>query len=823
MRYLCLLLSLLVVLPTLGASPIPVPKSLAIGGLGKNGIELVGRAASWQVVLSGVTSDGKLFDYSRTATYSLSPEGIAKIDATGHILPISEGKAKLTATQGGVSVSVEVTVSRQVKDVPVHFTNQVVPIFTKFGCNAGGCHGKADGQNGFKLSLLGFEPQEDHEYIVKEAKGRRVFFAAPENSLLVKKAIGAVPHGGGKKLDKSSPFYQVLVRWIEQGAPFDKSSEGAVTKIEVFPKDRVLEKEAGQQLLVIAHHADGGKIDVTRMAHFESNSADISEVSTTGYVTTKKVPGTSAVMVRYQSFVDVFRGTVPMGAPVENLPKSDHPFDKLVFNRLKELGLPPSELADDSTFLRRITIDIAGRLPTKTETEEFLKDTSADKREKLIDRLLASPEYGDYFAMKWGAILRNRRKNPNDDIKPTAAFREWIKKAITENKPYDQFVRDLLTVTGEEIKDPPVVWYRELKDQTTAMEDVAQLFLGQRLGCAKCHHHPMEKWSQHDYWSFAAFFSKWEVKEAKPAKKNKDNTMTPAEPTTLVLKNGKVETKNPRTNKVVMPAGLGEVPMSGVIDGDLRTHLADWMTNPKNPYFAKSLVNRYWKHFMGRGLVDPEDDLRITNPATNPELLDALAKSFIESKYDLKKLVRDIATTKTYQLSALPNKYNADDTQNYSRFLPKRLPAEVLLDAVDDVTLSKSKFGKGVQGTPRAVQLPDNVVDSYFLSVFGRPDSSSACECERAGGASLAQALHMYNSTEIQTKVAGPRIVEMAKSKLTPAQRIEEIYLIALSRKPTTEETETLVKYLEKKGGNQAAYEDVLWVILNTKEFMFNH
>jgi hypothetical protein len=801
-------------------------QSLAIEtGRAKDGkVTLAGRDAMQQLLVVGRYSSGQLRDLTRTTRIEASPAGIIAIDSTGFVTPVKEGTAVVKATSGNVTARLSVEVTHIVNDIPVHFANQVVPIFTKFSCNAGGCHGKAEGQNGFKLSLLGFEPQEDYEYVVKEARGRRIAATAPEYSLLLRKATGQMPHGGGKKLEAGSPFYTILKRWIEQGAPYQNPNavEGSVVRVEVFPKESLLEREATQQILVIAHHADGSTADVTRLTQFESNQAEIAQVGGTGLVTTGKIPGSAAVMARYQSHVDVFRATIPLGAVVADLPKSVNFIDELVFKRLKDLGLPPSELCDDSTFIRRAMIDIAGRLPTKAEAEAFIASTAADKREKLIDSLLSGPDYPEYFANKWSAVLRNRRKASNEDIKPTQAFHDWIRDAIKENKPYDQFVRQIITVRGEEIKDPPVVWYRELKEPTAQMEDAAQLFLGQRMGCAKCHHHPFEKWSQHDYWSFAAFFANVEVKEPKPMKKSKDKT-EPAQPATVLLKPGASEMKNPRTNKMVKPAGLGDEPLANMEkDADPRAKLADWMADPKNPFFAKALANRYWKHFLGRGLIDPEDDMRVTNPPSNPELLDALAKSFIESKYDMKKLIREICVSKTYQLSAVPNEFNADDRQNFSRFLPKRLNAEVLLDAINDVTGAKSTF-KGVS-VSRAVQLPDNLFDSYFLSVFGRPDSASACECERSSDASLAQALHMFNSQEILAKVAGVRAGALAKDKRSLEERLDDLYLIALARKPSAEETSSLRAYIEKrKDKEQAAWEDIVWAVINMKEFLFNH
>ncbi len=790
----------------------------------KDGFRLAGRDAALQLIVTGQYASGQTRDLTRSAKYESSPAGLVAIDETGLVTALKEGKAVVTVKSGAITATTQITVTNLVNDLPVNFTNQVAPVFTKFGCNAGACHGKADGQNGFKLSLLGFEPIEDYEFLTREARGRRISPSAPDASLLLRKAAGFIPHGGGKKLDPNSPYYRIVKRWIEQGAPFGNPGDAAVVRIEVLPRERVLDLEGAQQLVVLAHHSDGSILDVTRMTQFESNVADIAEVSGTGLVQVKRQPGSAAVMTRYQSFVDVFRATVPLGAPVADLPAAQNFIDELVFKRLKQLGLPPSEVCDDATFIRRVTLDVAGRLPTMDEVAKFVADTAADKREKLIDHLLDRQDYADYFANKWSAVLRNRRRAATDDMAPTTAFHTWIRDSLAANKPYDQFVREVLTATGEEIKTPPVVWYRELKEPTAAMEDAAQLFLGQRIGCARCHHHPFEKWSQQDYYGFAAFFTRIDVKDPKPLTIKKGQPLLPKVPASVEHQPGTAEAKNPRTGKMVKPTGLGAgAPMEVPAKDDPRLKLADWMADKDNPFFARALVNRYWKHFLGRGLVDPEDDMRVTNPASNPELLDALAKHFVESKFDLKELVRTICTSRTYQLSAVPNRFNAEDRQNHSRYLPKRLNAEVLLDAIDDVTGSKTAF-KGAPTGTRAVQLPDNLFDSYFLSVFGRPDAASACECERNGDASLAQCLHMFNSAEILGKTAGKRASDLAKDKRPHEERLRDLYLIAVSREPSKDEMTALTAYLDRKKSNvQQAYEDIIWALLNTKEFMFNH
>jgi len=661
--------------------------------------------------------------------------------------------------------------------------------------------------------LLGFEPREDYEYLVKEGRGRRLFPAAPDRSLLLLKAIAALPHGGGHRLSSDSPSYRLLRRWIEQGMPYGNPEDPVVTHVEVFPKEQLMEREGSQQLVVVAHYSDGSTEDVTRTTAFDSNDTEMASVSETGLVTTSQLTGSVAVMARYQGHVGVFRATIPLGVPVDSLPEPKNFIDELVFAKLKALGLPASDLADDSAFLRRITVDVAGRLPTLEETNQFLADSDPQKREKWIDRLLASADYAECFANKWNAILRNKRRS-DVDKRATYAFHDWLRSSLYENKPYDQIVREVLTATGEPGKNPPVAWYREVSDASAQVEDTAQLFLGLRIQCARCHHHPFEKWSQQDYYGFQAFFS--QVGRKKGPVNNMDR---------VYHRRGVAQAQNPKTGQMVKPTGLGAEPLELTPDEDPRHMLVDWMSARDNPFFAPALVNRYWKHFFGRGLVDPEDDMRVTNPASNPDLLHALAGDFIAHDFDLKHLVRTICNSQVYQLSAEPNPYNAEDKQNFSRYYPRRLNAEVLLDAINQLTGSTTRFNGMPDGT-RAVALPDNGFDSYFLTVFGKPESSSACECERSGEANLAQSLHLLNSSEIQGKLAAGngRIAEFVGGTGRSSQeKIRDLYLVAFSRQPTADEMSIALSHIEKHENPRTAYEDLVWVLINTKEFLFNH
>lgn len=779
------------------------------------GFVLSGRDSGQQLLINGRFSTGQNRDLTRDATYEISPGGIVHIDSTGYVFADAEGSATIHATApGGIDATTSVTVTNIDQDLPINFANQIVPLFTKYGCNGGGCHGKSGGQNGFRLSLLGFEPQEDYEYLVKEGRGRRLFPAAPDRSLILRKATAKTPHGGGHRFADDSPTYRLLRRWIEQGMPYGKDSDPTVVGIEVLPTERLMQRNGAQQLVVVAHYSDGSTEDITRTTQFDSNDSEMAEVAATGLVTTSQLTGSVAIMARYQGNVGVFRATVPLGIPVQNLPKSRNYIDDLVFEKLQALGLPPSELCDDATFLRRVSVDIAGRLPTLEEAEQFLTDPDPNKRDNLIDRLLSSTDYADYFANKWNSILRNKRRQDSDKL-ATYAFHDWIRESLYHNKPYDQFVREVITASGEAGKNPAVAWYREVKDQSAQLEDTAQLFLGLRIQCARCHHHPFEKWSQQDYYGFSAFFS--QVARKKSSRNGEER---------IYVRRAVAQANNPKTGQNVPAAGLGAEPAALTPDDDARSALVDWMAASDNPFFAKALVNRYWKHFLGRGIVEPEDDMRVTNPAANPALLDALAKDFIAHHFDLKQLVRTICTSQVYQLSATPNDWNRTDKQNYSRYYPQRLNAETLLDAIDQVTGTTTNFG-GVPSGMRAVQLPDNAFNSYFLTVFGRPESSSACECERSGEANLAQSLHLLNSSEIQGKLTngGGTTVKLTNDKgRDHAAKIRELYLLAFAREPAPDEISIALAHLAKNEQNpRVAYEDIVWALINTKEFLFNH
>jgi hypothetical protein len=792
-------------------------------GKGAQAFELKGQHARQQLVATA-KDEGKDVDVTRVVKYSAAPDRVVAISPNGMVTPLGDGAATITATIGNLKSVVKVKVQQFGVEQPINFANQIVPIFTKAGCNGGGCHGKSGGQNGFRLSLLGFEPQEDFEYLVKEGRGRRLSPAAPANSLLLLKAAAILPHGGGARLDPKGYDYQLITRWIAMGAPRGADTDPTVAALEVYPKSRLVSANASQQITVTAIYSDGHTEDATHIATYEANDKEIAEADASGHVTFFEQPGDVSVMIRYQGQVGVYQASVPLGAPVKTLPRTRNFIDDIVFAKLKRVGMPPSVVCDDPTFIRRVSIDIAGRLPTAPESEAFLKSTDPAKRDKLIDRLLASTDYADYFANKWGALLRNKR-SATTAMRGNFAFHGWIRDSLHKNMPYDEFSRAVLAASGDMHRNPAATWYREVKTMQTQMEDTAQLFLGTRMQCAQCHHHPFEKWSQKDYYSFSAFFS---TVGRKPGR-------NPGEE--IIFHTRKVaQTANKKDGGTVKATGLGDEALELTADDDPRHALVDWLAKPTNPFFAQTLVNRYWKHFFSRGLVEPEDDMRETNPAVNPELLQALAQSFIKDSFDMKNLIRTICQSQTYQLSSIPNEFNAKDKTYFSRYYPKRLNAEVLYDAINQMTDSQANFSGLPVGT-RAVQLPDNSFNSqsYFLTVFGRPDSSSSCECERSSDASLAQSLHLLNSKDIQGKLGSGsgRAAKLSTDKREEDAKIRELFLLAFAREPSGSEVLLARQHLEReieddKGvkkpvSKKESYEDVIWALFNTKEFLFNH
>lgn len=710
----------------------------------------------------------------------------------------------------------------------VYFETDVVPLLTRLGCNGGGCHGKATGQNGFKLSLLGFEPDFDHEAIVNEARGRRVLTSAPERSLLLLKALGSVPHGGGRRMVAGSDDYQLLTRWIEQGALPAEPGDPRLQQISVLPERHVFAAGQPQQALTItAQFSDGTRRDVTRQAIYLSNEPDVAEISEAGVVSTKSRSGQFAVMVRYGEEICVFHGTVPVQkstAVAADWEKSIAPtwVDNPLVAQWKRLALAPSAPASDFEFIRRATLDLCGTLPTVDEVQAYVSDTRPDKRAQLVDRLLERPEYASYFAQRWADILQNRGRGYGTSRQRagTTLFSSWIRDCLAENVAFDQFATAILTASGSQATNPPAVWYRTVRTTENYVESVAQAFLGVRVQCAQCHHHPAERWSQADYYSLAAVF----------ARVGRKGGFADAEvPTSEVIYLADAgQVQHPRTGEAMKPRPLGGPDFALSRYDDPRRKLAEWMTSPGNPYFARTFVNRMWGHFFGRGIIHPIDDARSTNPPSNPELLDALARDFVEHRYDIKHLIRGICNSYAYGLSSRPNETNGDDVQSFARYYPRRLAAEVLLDAISQTLEAPTTFPAGPGPFPvgtRAIDLPDEAVPSHFLDTFGRPNRSSACECERVASPALGQVLELVSSSEIQEKLTNPKAYpqKLAANGRTPAENAREIFLCVFARPPREDELEVASRFLESAEDKPDAYRSLLWSLLATNEFLYNH
>jgi hypothetical protein len=809
---------------------VSLPKPADVQGLEvyPTKIALKGSDDAQQLVLTAKLAGAKLQDLSADATYEAADPKIIRVTTTGRVIPVANGSTEVVLKYGDKSIKVPVTAEKIDVDLPINFGNQIVPIFTKLGCNSGGCHGKASGQGGFKLSLLGFEPDFDYSALVKEARGRRLFPAAPEHSLLLLKATGAMAHGGGKRTEVGSDEYKLMRRWIGAGTPLGKPEDPTVAKITIYPEHRVMTRQGKQQFVVYAHYSDGYVEDVTRRAQYESNDTEVAVVDGTAMVRTLAMTGESAIMARYQGNVSVFRATVPSDAktPAYQFAKQTL-VDEFTHKKWQQLNLVPSELCTDEQFIRRVSVDVTGTLPTPQAVMDFVADKDAQKRDKLVDRLIDTQEYSYYFANKWADILHVKRRQQNNAAQGTFAFHAWIREAMASDKPYDEFAREILTATGDESKHAPTVWYKELQQPNQFVDDTAQVFLGLRLACAQCHHHPYEKWGQDDYWGIAAFFGRVGRKAIPvPGEVGRNN----GQARTLLAIYNKADgnVTNKRTNQAAIMKPLDGEPMKLERGDDPRQKLVDWMADPKNPFFARAVANRYWAHFFGRGIVDPLDDMRVTNPPSNPELLDALANDFVKNKYSLKNMVRTICKSRTYQLTAVPNDFNKHDKQAYARYYPKRLSAEVLYDAVNQVTNSPSSFGGLPQdkyAPKRAIMLPDESYQSYFLDVFGRPQRISACECERVSEANLAQALHLLNSDEIQGKLTrgGGRADLLAKDKRPDAEKVEELFVWAFAHKPTKPQLDQALAHIaQHEKDKKIAYENILWALLNTKEFVFN-
>lgn len=760
-----------------------------------------------QLLVTARRADGKFVDLTRQAEFSFGDATVAKI-ASWAVIGLHDGTTELTVSAGGLSIKTSVRVLGFEQYPPVHFSIDVVPILSKLGCNSGACHGRASGQNGFKLSVFGFDPAGDYDAIVKQARGRRVFPSSPAHSLMLAKPSGGVPHGGGVRLPKNSLDYQLLYQWVDQGMPVGDEKAARLVGLRVSPQERELAAGGEQQILATAVYSDSSFRDVSSAALYSGNAPHVAEVDSQGLIHCGQAPGEAAITVNYMGQVAAVQIQSPRAGgpdPYPN-PPVQNDVDPFVWTKLRKMGLLPSELADDATFLRRSTLDCLGTLPTPEEVRAFLADSSLDKRAKWIDHLLAREEYADYWALKWADILLVDREKLGE--RGAFELHRWLRDQFVTNRPYDEWVRELVTAAGDSGKSGPVNFYRASDTPDALARNISQAFLGVRVECAQCHHHPFEKWSQEDYYSLAGFFNGMERKLL-----TKDRV--------LVFHSGYREMPVPQSNHSVAARGLDAPVSPRLTTGDPRVVLAEWMTAPDNPWFARLAVNRLWKHYLGRGLVEAEDDLRSTNPPTNGPLLDFLARQLVASKFDLKASMRLIINSRTYQLSSEPNANNREDEQNFSSYHVKRIPAEALLDAISTVTGVAEPFPGRPLGT-RAISLWDNRLPSYFLEIFGRPERTSPCECGRSSDPTMAQALHLMNAPEVEAKVthAAGRVARLIESGAGEEKIVEELCLAALSRYPAARHKATARKLFASSGPRDAA-EDFLWTLLNSYDFLF--
>jgi hypothetical protein len=757
--------------------------------------------------------DGTHVDLSREAKFTSADPNIARVDEQGFIWPVGAGQTTIAVTAAGQTAQIAVTSQPVAGPVAVSYRDEIQPVLSKARCNQGACHGYSLGKNGFKLSLRGADPEYDHFALTKEFQGRRINAENPAASILLTKPCGDVPHVGGVRFRKDSDSYRRLADWIREGAASDLGKNPPLVGIEVFPKYQVLPKPGSrQQLQVAAKFADGSTRDVTALTIFSSGNEDRADVGENGLVT-MLARGEVAVQVRYERVFVVANIAAldeSTGFAWDNPPERNF-VDKHVFAKLRDLRMNPSELAGDAEFLRRVSLDLIGVQPTAAELRAFLADPAPDKRDRAVEQLFTRDEFVDHWSLRWGDLLQNSRRYMTEES--MYAFREWLRHAVSSNMPLDRFARELITGEGAVRDSATAGFYRVSTDPKISLERTAQVFTGIRMLCARCHPHPFENWTQADYYGLSSFFN--QVSEKPDFADPQDKI--------IVVRREVGFAVNPRTNQPQPPRFLGADEPQVPPNVDRRPILAEWLTSKQNPLFARSLVNRYWSYFFARGIIDPVDDIRVTNPPINPQLLDALTQDFIAHDFDVRHLMRTIVQSRTYQLSARANPTNVHDLDNFSHALPRRLSAEQLLDSVAAAT----GVPENIAGAPagfRAAQVPDTNVTSEFLDLFGRAQRMEACECERTSETNMLQALHMINGDTLLKKVAAPngRVMTLVNdAKLTPEQRIEEIYLSTLCRPPTAAEVKTSLAHIEKYQSPAEAYQDLTWALLNSSDFLF--
>ena len=765
-------------------------------------VSLTDRQDKQRLIVQARLHDGRTRDVTGQAQWRLLNRQPARL--TQHTLrPMADGTTSLQITYAGQTRSVPVEVKRSAVELPVSFSRDVMPVFLRAGCNRGTCHGASRGQRGFRLSVFGFDPDGDYHRLTREFVGRRINLAVPEESLLLLKATEEVAHGGGERFTVDSEPYQTVLKWLESGAAKDTGEVARPVAVEIYPPEVVLDG-GSQRFLVRARYSDGTDRDVTAMTVFSSSNPTAAAITAEGVLNAGK-RGESFVLARFDSFsVGVPVIVIAARTDVDWTGVTAHNYiDQRVQAKLKKLRVLPSAVCDDATYLRRVSIDTIGLLPTRAEYHAFLADSGPNKRRRLVERLLQRPEFTDLWVAKWAELLQI------DRIK--GGFFGWLAKNYNANVGIDQMVRELLTAEGGFFRDPPVQYFRRVGEPTKLAENVAQVFMGTRIQCARCHNHPFDRWTMDDYYSFAAFFAQL------GSKRNWEDTRE-----LIVFDKGAGEVRHPQDQRVMPPKLLGgAVPQ---IQGrDRRAILAEWLTAADNPWFASNLANRIWAQYFGRGIVGPVDDVRVSNPPSNPALLDALSRHLVDYQFDFRRLILDIATSRTYQQSVTYNDSNRHDMANFSHASFRRLRAEVLHDCLCQVTDSPTRLGGFPLGT-RAVQMPVASMTTYFLETFGRSDRETVCTCEVDVEPSLSQALHLINGETTWGKIRRGGLVTRLLAKYEDPRRVlEELYIRCLTRKPTVSEMEDLARLLEPVAAREQVMEEIFWALLNSKEFLFNH
>lgn len=776
-------------------------------------VKLRGANAAAQLVVTGHYANGSVQDLTRAATFTSNNAAIATAEA-GVVRGKQDGTDEITIDAGGQQAKVAVEVAESTKPQRMSFEFDALVALSKQGCNSGACHGSPSGKGGFRLSLRAFDPVLDGLTLIREDLGRRANTLSSDESLLLLKPLMKVPHGGGQKLKKTDPAYVTLRTWIEQGCQPDAADQARCVKIEVTPPTgRVLRFPAHtQQLAVRAHFSDGTSRDVTPLACYSSSDSEVAEVTEAGLVIGKN-RGEAAIIIRYLEHIESCFLTFVKDIPGYQWPSppTNNYVDELVYAKLQQLQYLPSGLCNDEEFLRRVYCDVIGTPPTVDEVRAFIGDGSPDKRAKIINTLLDRPEYARFWALKWGDLLRLTNQQIGNS--GTFKYHRWIERALASNMPYDQFAKELLVASGSTLQNPAANFYRTAGDTNDCVETISQVFLGARLQCAKCHNHPFERWTQDNYYGMAAFFNR--VQRKKSARADE----------LVIYMAGAGEVTQPRTNKQMKPWLPQRGDVDPPADSDRRATFANWLVEKENPYFAKIEVNRIWSHLLGRGIVEPADDFRESNPPSIAALLDRLAKDFVEHGYDRKHVLRTILNSRTYQADFRPNEMNKDDVKYFSHYQPRLLSAEQLLDSICAVTDLPEAFA-GLPAGTKATQLPaPDLAKHDFLKIFGQPERQTVCACERTSDSNLGMAIQFFNGPLIYGKLrdANNRFRKAMAAGKKNEDIIEELYLAAVARKPTPKELEASLAHIAAKGDQAVGLEDVCWALLNTNEFLFQH